>query len=175
MSEKYIDTGRKKQKLKTRTKIIACAQSFVTKGKKFSLEDIAKEAGLSRATIYRYYSNVELLAEEAGLDLDIESPEEIYNQVRELATKDKILKTQEFFNQFTLRNEAALRRFLSVVIAGEEPESKRGARRSRSLELVLKANDRYNFSTQYLGLRIKNSFNNATCPRITKDDIPQLK
>ncbi|CAN0601537.1 unnamed protein product, partial [Ectocarpus sp. 12 AP-2014] len=65
MNDDYINTGRKNQKQETRDKIIESAQYFLNKGIEFNLEDVAGRTGVSRATIYRYYSNVQILAEEA--------------------------------------------------------------------------------------------------------------
>lgn len=140
MKEKYINTGRKKQKLKTRNQILASAQNFLNKGQSFTLEDVAKEAGLSRATVYRYYSNVEVLSVEAGLDLNTDSPEAIVKGLKGLPVEEIILGIQDYYNRFTIDNEAAFRKFLSVVISAESPESKRGARRKRALQIVFTEN-----------------------------------
>ena len=81
MSEKYLKTGRTKQKLGTRNLILKTAQKFLNEGSDFNLEDIAKEAGISRATVYRYFSNIDILAAEAGLDIKTKHPTEIYEDV----------------------------------------------------------------------------------------------
>ncbi|MBX2873617.1 MAG: TetR/AcrR family transcriptional regulator [Saprospiraceae bacterium] len=136
MSEKYVDTGRINQKLKTRKKIIQGAQEFLAKGQAFTLEDVASASGVSRATVYRYYSNVEAIAAEVALDLNIESPEEIYEMYQDLPLKEAILGIQNHINHFSINNEATLRKFLSVVIAGEAPATKRGARRVSALGMA---------------------------------------
>lgn len=137
MSEKYVDTGRINQKLKTRNKIIKGAQEFLAKGLAFTLEDVASASGVSRATVYRYYSNVEAVAAEAALDLNIESSERIFEQYQHLPLKEALLGIQHHINRFTISNEATLRKFLSVIIAGEAPEAKRGARRVSVLSMAL--------------------------------------
>ena len=141
MKEKYVDTGRKKQKLKTRAKILASAQSFLLKGEEFSLEDVAEHAGISRATVYRYYSKVEFLAFEAGLDLNTEKPEAVYEKLQHLNTEEAILGIQDHYNRFTIENEPALRKYLSLVITGRGTGKKRGARRKKALDIALKQND----------------------------------
>ena len=142
MSEKYIDTGRINQKLKTRKKIIQGAQGFLAKGQAFTLEDVATASGMSRATVYRYYSNVEAIAAEAALDLNLESPEEIYQMYQDLPLNEAILGIQEHINRFSINNEATLRKFLSVVIAGEAPATKRGARRISVLSMAFQGKNR---------------------------------
>ncbi len=136
MSEKYVDTGRINQKLKTRNKIIKSAQQFLAQGQSFTLEDVASASGVSRATIYRYYSSLEALSAEVALDLNIQSPEEIYEAHKHLPVQEMILEIQEYINRFSIDNEAAFRKFLSIAIAGESPETKRGARRVSTMNLV---------------------------------------
>ena len=137
MNEKYIDTGRINQKHKTRQRIISSAQEFLKQGSDFSLEDVAEHAGISRATVYRYYSKVEILSGEAGLDLSTNDPETIYEQLSNLETEEVILGIQEYYNRLSLDNESAFRKYLSTVIAGSSPEAKRGARRNKTLKLAL--------------------------------------
>lgn len=137
MNEKYVDTGRINQKLKTRSRIIKSAQQFLEQGQSFTLEDVASASGVSRATIYRYYSNLEALAAEVALDLSFKTPTEMYEQHKHLPLQEMILNIQDYINRFSIDNEAAFRKFLSVVIAGEAPESKRGARRVSVLRMVL--------------------------------------
>lgn len=137
MKEKYLNTGRKKQKQKTRNQILASAQRFFNNGQSFTLEDVAKDAGLSRATVYRYYSNVEVLSVEAGLDLNVDPPEVVVERLKDLPIEEIILGIQDYYNRFTIDNETAFRKFLSVVIPTDAPEKKRGARRSRAMRLAL--------------------------------------
>ena len=137
MSNEYLATGRSKQKQKTRYKILASAQKYLGQGQDFTLEDVAQEAGVSRATVYRYYSSVEVLSVEAGLDLNIDSPETIVENFKGLPIEEQILGIQDYINRFTIANEATFRKFISVVLTSESPESKRGARRARALRLAL--------------------------------------
>lgn len=141
MSKPYIDTGRKKQKIKTRSILLKTAQKLMAKGTNFSLEDVAKEAKVSRATIYRYYSNIDVLSAEAGLDLNTESPMAINKKLQHLDTSKKILAIQAYFNQLTVNHEAAFRKYLSIVLALDSPLAKRGARRPKTLELALAQKD----------------------------------
>lgn len=139
MKNKYIDTGRKQQKLKTRSRILAGAQKLLGRGAHFALEDVATESGVSRATIYRYYSSVEVLAAEAVLDLNTKDPEAIYEDLKDLPMQEMILGLQDYYNRFALANEPAFRKYLSVAIATDSPGIKRGARRNRAMDIILKA------------------------------------
>lgn len=137
MNRNYVDSGRKRQKEKTRDKILKSAKKLLGESGDFSLEDIARHTGLSRATVYRYYSNVEILASEAGLDLNIDSPDEVYSKVMHLPKPEQVLAIQDYYNNTVLENEPAFRKYLSAVLATDQVTEKRGARRKRALSLVL--------------------------------------
>ncbi|MDE3741275.1 TetR/AcrR family transcriptional regulator [Maribacter polysaccharolyticus] len=137
MNKDYIQTGRVNQKLETRELILVSAQELLKKGRDFSLEDVAKKAGISRATIYRYYSNKEILAAEAGLDITTLSPDGVIKSLEGKGIEGMILGIQDYFNTLAIDNEKAFRKYLSLVITSDSPELKRGARRKKTLELAL--------------------------------------
>ena len=137
MKSDYVSTGRTNQKLETRKKILASAQYFLNNGVDFNLEDIAAKCGVSRATVYRYYSNVDILAAEAGLDVRTKSPESINEELTAVSIKQKILEIQEYYNSFTVDHEKLFRKYLSSILDPSNTTPKRGARRKRTLDLVL--------------------------------------
>lgn len=137
MSDKYYKTGRIKQKLETRSKILKSAKQLVKQGTEFTLEDVATKAGFSRATIYRYYSNVEILSYEVGIDLGTKSPEEIMEEFNDSSLKNTILGIQNYYNDHAINHENAFRNFLSASLTSAS-EKKRGARRNMTLQLALK-------------------------------------
>ncbi|NNG10489.1 MAG: TetR/AcrR family transcriptional regulator [Arenibacter sp.] len=141
MNKQYIDSGRKKQKLKTRNTLLKTTQKLLANGNDFSLEDVAKKAKVSRATIYRYYSNIDVLSAEAGLDLNTESPETIINNLKHLDIQEQLVAIQAYFNQLTVDHEAAFRKYLSIVLASDSPIAKRGARRPKTLQMALAQNN----------------------------------
>ena len=137
MSKQYIQKGRKTQKLKTRDKILRSTQKLLEKNKDISLEDVAKEAGISRATIYRYYSSIDVLAAEAVLDLNTKSSEDLYDEVAGKDLKEAILSMQDYYNQLTIDNESGFRKYMSVVLNNDHSDKMRGARRKKSLLMLL--------------------------------------
>ncbi|MBT8300387.1 MAG: TetR/AcrR family transcriptional regulator [Maribacter sp.] len=141
MNKKYIDSGRKKQKLKTRNTLLKTTQKLLANGNDFSLEDVARKAKVSRATIYRYYSNIDVLSAEAGLDLNTESPETIINNLKHLDIQEQLVAIQAYFNQLTVDHEAAFRKYLSIVLASDSHIAKRGARRPKTLQMALAQNN----------------------------------
>ncbi|MEX0290041.1 MAG: TetR/AcrR family transcriptional regulator [Flavobacteriaceae bacterium] len=138
MKEKYITTGRTNQKQETRAKILESAKYFLNKGLQFNLEDIAKKTGISRATIYRYYSNVEILTNEAGLDISTKSPEYLHQNLVGENLEDQVLEVQHYYNTLTIEHEKVFRKYLSSVLASKSSEFKRGARRKKTLNLLMK-------------------------------------
>ncbi len=63
MSTGYLESGRARQKQRTRDQLIAAARELITTGDTPRIEDAAEAAGISRTTAYRYFtSQTELLA-----------------------------------------------------------------------------------------------------------------
>ena len=137
MSKKYINSGRKNQKLKTRDQILKSTQDLMDSGDDFSLEDVAKKADISRATIYRYYSNVDILAAEAILDLNTKSSEELVESVQDKDIRSAIMDIQEYYNDLTIDFEAGFRKYMSVILNGPASKSMRGARRKKTLLMIM--------------------------------------
>src|SRR6056297_1379801 len=137
MNNDYIKTGRTNQKIETRSKILVNAQYFLNNGLEFNLEDIAKRSGISRATIYRYFSNVDILAAEAGLDVNTKSSETIFENLKGRTLEQKILEIQDYYNTLAIDHEMLFRKYISAVLDSSTQTPKRGARRKKTLQLVL--------------------------------------
>jgi AcrR family transcriptional regulator len=137
MKKEYLKTGRTHQKTATRDRILSGAQEYINSGKSFTLEEIAESAGLSRATVYRYFSNADTLAAEAGLNINTKSPELIYEDLKQLSLADKLLGVQDYYNKLALDHEKGFRNYLSILLSTDSQPGKRGARRVRTLQLVL--------------------------------------
>lgn len=139
MSDSSLQRGRVKQKLKTRGAILAAAKRLMKKSQKITLEDVANEADISRATIYRYFSNIDLLVMEASLDIQHASAEEIQHETNQFSLVDRILYIQEHYNTLAQKNEKSFRRYLSAALSASISKKKkvRGARRVASLKKSL--------------------------------------
>jgi len=137
MKDDYIKTGRTTHKIETRSNILKNAQYFLNNGLEFSLEDVAKKSGISRATIYRYFSNVDILAAEAGLDVNSKSPETLFEGLQGETLEDKILGIQDYYNTLAIDHEKLFRKYISAVLDSSTSTPKRGARRKKALQLVL--------------------------------------
>ncbi|WP_461302899.1 TetR/AcrR family transcriptional regulator [Aureisphaera sp.] len=127
--------------METRNKILASAQYFLNRGLEFNLEDIANRTGISRATVYRYFSNIDILAAEAGLDVSTKSPETICENLKGNNLENKIIEIQDYFNTLALDHENLFRKYLSAVLDSSTSSLKRGARRKKTLQLILEDTD----------------------------------
>lgn len=139
MKNQYVSSGRQNQKLQTRNKILETAREFISEGVVYSLEDVAKRADISRATVYRYYSSIDLLSAEAILDLQASTPALVYEELKSTNVEDKLLEIQKYYNDLTFSNETSFRKYLSIVIE-EENKASRGGRRLEALRLALSEN-----------------------------------
>lgn len=119
--------------------ILKAAQALMQKQKKISLEDVAKKAKVSRATMYRYFSNIDLLFTEASLDFQHKSPEEIGKAVQSLPFEERLFYIQDYYNGLAQNNEIGFRRYLSAVLSESIMSKKplRGARRMESINQAL--------------------------------------
>lgn len=71
MSTAYEETGRTRQKQRTRTELIAAARRLITEGGSApTVEETAEAAGISRTTAYRYFRNQQELLVAAHPEVD---------------------------------------------------------------------------------------------------------
>ncbi|GAB2467025.1 hypothetical protein GCM10011375_32090 [Hymenobacter qilianensis] len=142
MKNKTLTTGRIQQKRATRTKILETAQRLLQTQAAFSLEDVAQALGISRATIYRYFSDVDLLCAEAALSFQVKQPADFVLDTQHLGLADSLAYVQAYYNGLAQRHEPAFRKYLSVVLAESVKQgsgaSLRGARRLDALEAVMR-------------------------------------
>lgn len=137
MNKLSLDKGRVNQKIKTRTTILQSAKKLMGRKKKVSLEDVADEANVSRATIYRYFPNIDILFTEASLDIHHLSPEELIEEMGAISLQERIIFIQKYYNQLAHDHEILFRRYLSAVLA-ESSSSKKKIRGSRRKEAMIK-------------------------------------
>ncbi len=142
MKNEKLNTGRVKQKLQTRDRILKTAQKLLETNVQFSLEDVAKAMNISRATIYRYYSNVGILCAEATLTLRVKHQDDFIEEVKHLDLPQSLLYVQTYFNTLADVHETAFRKYLSVILDESVKDGQsgqlRGARRPTALEAVMR-------------------------------------
>lgn len=101
--------GRPNQRRRTRKDLLEAAARLMRKGRSPTLEEVAEEALVSRATAYRYFSTVEALLIEAALDIAVPSAEDLFagdvseDPVARLARVDRAMAEMMRANEPALR------------------------------------------------------------------------
>ena len=139
MSRLSLTRGRVKQKHETRLHILAAARELMKTKKKVNLNAVAAHAGVSRATVYRYFPSINLLYLEASLDVLHKSPAELNEEIEKLSLGDGISHIQQYYNTLALDHETAFRRYLASALNESVHSRKkiRGARRVTAFDHAL--------------------------------------
>jgi AcrR family transcriptional regulator len=135
-------TGRPNQRRRTRKDLLQAASRLAKAGRKPSLEEIAEEALVSRATAYRYFASVEALLTEAALDLAMPEPEAIFGPDAPADPAERVIRADAALQAMMAGNEVALRTMLMQSLerglsAGDTAIPARQNRRSGLIEAAL--------------------------------------
>ena len=109
-------TGRPNQKSRTRKDLLAAAARLMKQGNKITLEEVAEEAMVSRATAYRYFPSVEVLIVEAPIDDAVPDPEELFSGGSPDDPVERLQIVDTALHDMISANEPALRMMLSQSI-----------------------------------------------------------
>jgi AcrR family transcriptional regulator len=108
--------GRPNQKTRTRKDLLQAASRLMKQGRTPTLEEVAEEALVSRATAYRYFPTVDALLVEAAVDVAVPEPQEVF---RNEASRDPVARLQRVemaLNDMIIANEPLLRAMLAHTI-----------------------------------------------------------
>ena len=105
-------TGRPNQRSRTRKDLLQAASRLMKQGRKPSLEEIAEEALISRATAYRYFPRVEALLLEASLDVAVPQADELFDGGSSDDPVSRLERVDTALHDMILANEASLRMML---------------------------------------------------------------
>lgn len=133
-------SGRPNQRRRTRKDLLQSAARLMKRGRKPSLEEIAAEALVSRATAYRYFPNIEALHLEAALDVAIPEADEIFQDGSPADPVERLERLDTALHDMILANEAPLRMMLAHslerVVRGEVNDDNLPARQNRRTPLI---------------------------------------
>lgn len=124
-------SSRAAQKAKTRTALVEAARTLLEAGRQPTLQEIADHAGISRATSYRYYSDVTVLYQEAALSGVASGVEALKAEIalaRPEAWEERIELLVVRIVDMILAHEVLFRSYLHTHMIGEESKV-RGKRR----------------------------------------------
>jgi AcrR family transcriptional regulator len=136
-------SGRANQRRRTRKDLLQAAARLMKQGQNPTLEQIADEAMVSRATAYRYFPGVEALLVEASLDIAVPDANELFRDTTETDPVERLDMVDTMFHDMILANEPSLRMMLvhslqRTVKGGEDGDiPPRQNRRSPLIEAAL--------------------------------------
>ena len=138
------DTGRPNQRTRTRKDLLQAAARLMKQGRTPSLEDVAAEALVSRATAYRYFPSVEALLVEASFDLSVPDADGLFGGDTSTDPVARLQRVDTALHDMILANEAPLRMMLVHTLQrglrGEDDDAlpRRQNRRAPLIEAALK-------------------------------------
>jgi AcrR family transcriptional regulator len=109
-----LDIGRTNQKARTRRALLAAARRLLDRHEPVSVPTAADEAGISRATAYRYFSDADALTLEAILDGQFATPEEIVGETADV--RERVHKVRRYLLTATREAETKFRLFLARAL-----------------------------------------------------------
>lgn len=128
--------GRPNQRRRTRKDLLQAASRLMKQGRTPSLEEIAEEALVSRATAYRYFASVESLLLEAALDVVIPEPDDLFGSQRSGDAVSRLERVDTALHDMILANEASLRMMLVHSLQQSLRGEKMPARQNRRSPLI---------------------------------------
>jgi AcrR family transcriptional regulator len=109
--------GRTNQRHRTRKDLLAAAGRLLKAGRTPDMDEVAREAMVSRATAYRYFPSIEALLVEAPLDGAVPGPEAVFaagDQSTDVA--ERAVRAERAMHEAVYRNEAQLRVMLAASL-----------------------------------------------------------
>ncbi|MEN8722145.1 MAG: TetR/AcrR family transcriptional regulator [Alphaproteobacteria bacterium] len=136
-----LQSGRIAQKQRTRRKIIDGAIRLMAAGMVPSMEQIAAEAGVSRATAYRYFPNSDFLMAEAALDVGMPLADEVLAGQDGASVEQRVAIVDQLFHDMFTVNEPLMRLMLSEghKLRAHDPDHKTPIRQGRRMPLIAAA------------------------------------
>jgi len=108
--------GRPNQKNRTRKDLLQAAARLMKQGRQPSLDEVAAEALVSRATAYRYFPSIEALLTEAALDVVAPDPASLFAAGAPSDPAARVERADVALDAMIAANEPALRMMLSNAL-----------------------------------------------------------
>jgi AcrR family transcriptional regulator len=128
------------QELRTRKDLLLAASRLMRQGRKPSMDEVAEEALVSRATAYRHFPSIDALLVEAPIDAAVRDPAEIFASDASDDVEARIDRAEASVHEVCYQNEAQLRIVLANSIGrnmADDTLPKRQNRRTPLIEAAL--------------------------------------
>ncbi len=130
---------RPNQKRRTRKDLLQAAATLMKQGRRPSLDEVAEEALVSRATAYRYFPSIEALLAEASADMLTPEPAQLFTGDEPTDPVARVEKVDAALHDMVLANESALRLMLANALqqgTGGERDAGLPLRQNRRTPLI---------------------------------------
>lgn len=124
------------QELRTRKDLLSAASRLMKQGRTPTMEEVAEEALVSRATAYRHFPKIEALLVEAPLDAAIADPTELFADDPSDDVEERIDRAEASLHAMAYQNEAQLRIMLANSIRRDLTDDSIPGRQNRRLPLI---------------------------------------
>ena len=105
--------GRPHQTSRTRKDLLQAGSRLMKQGRKFTLEEVAEEAQVSRATAYRYFSSIDALLVESPIDGAVPDPDDLFRGVSLDDPVERLARVETALHDMISANEPSLRLMLA--------------------------------------------------------------
>ncbi len=138
-----LEEGRIEQKRRTRQAILQAALRLVQRGQRPTMTDVAEEAQIGRATLYRYFPSLDALLMEAPLDQRTATPDALMRGMEDRDVEERTARVQGYLYDLAVEHEVEFRMYLRATMdewlqrGDQEGEPLRAGRRLGMLEAAL--------------------------------------
>lgn len=139
LSHEVAVTQREDQKNRTRAALLDAARTLLMRGEMVTVTAAAREAGMSKASAYRYFSDPALLVAEAGLHLKVAPYKDIIGDA--VSLRDRLVAISLYFFDLAVANETAFRTYLGLNLqaAAQSQDGRTPRRGARRIQAFLRA------------------------------------
>jgi AcrR family transcriptional regulator len=127
---------RSNQELRTRKDLLAAASRLMKQGRVPGMDEIAREALVSRPTAYRYFRSVDALLNEAAVDEAVAISTQALAQSTSSNPEERLLEAEAAMHRSCYANEAQLRVMLANSVNRDPKDEGVPPRQNRRLPLI---------------------------------------
>lgn len=124
------------QELRTRKDLLLAASRLMKQGRTPTMDEVAAEALVSRATAYRHFPKIEALLVEAPLDAAVADPRTLFADDPSDDVEERVDRAEASLHEMICQNEAQLRILLANSIRRDLTDDSIPARQNRRLPLI---------------------------------------